>query len=90
MKLSKLSYKILLFLLVILAFHETGIAMDNNPNIFSIPAYDYKAGKKNWGLAYDSQGNMYVANNDGLLRYDGLQWLFVKSGSIIRSIATGP
>ncbi|MGL5785210.1 MAG: triple tyrosine motif-containing protein [Bacteroidales bacterium] len=59
----------------------------HNPNILSIPAYEYKAGKKNWGFAFDSRGLIYVANNDGLLRYDGLQWHFIDSGSIIRSIA---
>ncbi|MGL4780707.1 MAG: two-component regulator propeller domain-containing protein [Bacteroidales bacterium] len=90
MKLSKLNCTVILFLFGLFIMPGQSIASENNPNIFSIPAYDYHAGKKNWGLAHDSQGNLYVANNDGLLRYDGLQWLFIESGSIIRSIAVGP
>lgn len=87
MKLPGPKLKTFIVSLVCLLFLLPLHAGTQNPNILSIPAYEYKAGKKNWGFTYDSRGNIYVANNDGLLVYDGLQWLFINSGSIIRSVA---
>ena len=34
----------------------------------------YAAGSRNWSLVADSSGIMYVANQEGLLRYDGISW----------------
>lgn len=87
MKLSFLKLRTFSVLLLYLFAGLMMFAGTQNPNILSIPAYEYKAGKKNWGFAYDSRGNIYVANNDGMLVYNGLQWIFIDSGSIIRSIA---
>lgn len=87
MKLPNFALRILFSSFFVLAMALCSYAGTHNPNILSIPAYEYKAGKKNWGFAFDSRGLIYVANNDGLLRYDGLQWHFIDSGSIIRSIA---
>jgi len=35
---------------------------------------DYQAGIQNWHIAQDSRGIIYVANNFGLLEYDGSSW----------------
>lgn len=43
---------------------------------------DYKAGIQNWHIAQDSRGVIYVANNFGLLEYDGSSWA-------IHPVATG-
>lgn len=58
------------------------------PNIINHPKTEYKAGTQNWGCAQDPDGFMYYANNDGLLRFDGLEWkLFqVSNTSPIRSL----
>lgn len=87
MKPEGFNFKILIVFLFCLFASISLKAGTQNPNILSIPAYEYKAGKKNWGFAFDSKGNIYVANNDGMLVYDGLQWVFINSGSIIRSVA---
>lgn len=48
----------------------------------------YKAGTQNWGISQDKQGFMYFANNDGLLRYDGVKWELSKisDSSPLRSV----
>jgi len=61
----------------------------NNPNVINVSSYEYQAGNKNWGIAQDSKGSIFIANNDGLLQYDGLSWRLYSSApcEIIRSIA---
>ncbi|MBT8295366.1 MAG: histidine kinase, partial [Gramella sp.] len=52
-----------------------------------LPA-EYEAASQNWDIALDKRGVVYIANNQGLLVYDGLSWeLFsLDSQSIIRSV----
>ena len=35
---------------------------------------DYQGGWQNWRFAQDKKGVMYVANNDGVLRFNGQKW----------------
>lgn len=37
---------------------------------------EYSAGNQNWGVSRAKNGKVYVANNNGLLEYDGLKWHF--------------
>lgn len=49
----------------------------------------YRAGTQNWDAAQDSHGVMYWANNDGLLQFDGTNWICypVPNHTIVRSVA---
>ncbi|MEL6535073.1 MAG: triple tyrosine motif-containing protein [Bacteroidota bacterium] len=51
----------------------------------------YQGGIQNWQLAQDSLGILYVANNFGLLQYDGTNWSLhvVPNGTKVRSLALG-
>jgi ligand-binding sensor domain-containing protein/DNA-binding CsgD family transcriptional regulator len=44
------------------------------PEIQNYSKSDYKASTQNWEIAQDQNGFLYFANNDGLLRFDGLHW----------------
>ena len=35
---------------------------------------DYNGGIQNWAFDQNSEGILYVANNDGLLEFDGREW----------------
>lgn len=50
---------------------------------------DYQGGIQNWDIAQDSRGLIYVANNFGLLEYDGNAWKIypVKNRTKVRSVA---
>ncbi len=49
----------------------------------------YHGGIQNYSITHDKRGLLYVANNFGLLEYDGDQWRIfpVKTGTKVRSVA---
>jgi ligand-binding sensor domain-containing protein/DNA-binding CsgD family transcriptional regulator len=59
------------------------------PNIVNYAKQVYTAGSQNWNIAQDSTGIMYVANNDGLLSFDGTSWRLysLPNKTIVRSLA---
>jgi ligand-binding sensor domain-containing protein/DNA-binding CsgD family transcriptional regulator len=62
------------------------------PFIRNFSTQDYQAGIQNWDIAQDSRGILYVANNFGLLEYDGSHWGIhaANNGSKMRSVAIDP
>ncbi len=69
--------------------HAPGRDIIVNPNIINITDKEYSGGNKNWDISQDSQGVVYIANNDGLLEYDGVRWALYRDAScrLIRSVA---
>ncbi len=59
------------------------------PPTVTYPPDVYGAGNQNWMIAQDSSRRIYVANNAGLLEYDGTRWHLYPSPneSILRSVA---
>lgn len=49
---------------------------------------DYHGGMQNWQFSQDANGRMYVANNSGLLCFDGYEWTTtaIPNGNIVRSV----
>ena len=49
---------------------------------------DYRAALQNWDLAQGENGEIYIANGKGLLRYDGNLWSLtaLPSNAIARSV----
>lgn len=52
----------------------------------------YAAGSQNWSIDIDHHGYIYTANNNGLLRYDGVHWEIwpLPSRTIVRSVSVAP
>jgi len=50
---------------------------------------EYNAESQNWSVIQDHKGFIYVANNAGLLEFDGVEWSFYPSpsGTVLRSVA---
>ncbi|MEP6794211.1 MAG: two-component regulator propeller domain-containing protein [Saprospiraceae bacterium] len=59
------------------------------PPIWNYPHKVYKSGTQNWEAAQDKAKQIYFANNDGLLRFDGNEWSTfpVSNHTIVRSVA---
>ena len=59
------------------------------PPIKDFSTKDYMAGDQNWSISQDFDRNIYVANNKGLLEYNGAKWTLYQSPnqSIIRSVS---
>ncbi len=58
------------------------------PPIQNYQLLDYKGGSKNWDLSVNENGELFVANNKGLLHYNGEEWTLNKlpNNTIIRSV----
>lgn len=50
---------------------------------------EYQQDPQNWGVVQDDRGLIYVANNDGVLEYDGERWRLIPTttGTFVRSLA---
>ncbi|MDC6365633.1 MULTISPECIES: LuxR C-terminal-related transcriptional regulator [Flavobacteriaceae] len=59
------------------------------PPIYNYTLLEYQGGSKNWGLSVNKKGELFVANNKGLLFYNGEKWRLNKlpNNTIIRSVA---
>ncbi|MFH6965454.1 triple tyrosine motif-containing protein [Flavobacterium sp. FlaQc-28] len=44
------------------------------PDIRNYKRNEYKGGTQNWNIDQDKNGNLYFANNNGLLQFDGATW----------------
>lgn len=60
--------------------------------VHTLSRNEYGGGAQNWAMATDYQNRLYVANNEGLLVFNGLSWKIfpVPNRTILRSIAFGP
>ncbi len=58
------------------------------PPIQNYPIFEYQAASKNWGLSCDENGDLYVANNKGLLHFNGEKWTLYRlpHSTTIRSV----
>lgn len=58
------------------------------PPIENFTPIDYGAENQNWGVDQSKKKNIYVANNSGLLEFNGAEWKLYGSpnGSTIRSV----
>lgn len=59
------------------------------PLVTNFSTLDYRAGIQNWHITQDNRGLLYIANNFGMLEYDGTQWTTypVPNGTKVRSVA---
>ncbi len=50
---------------------------------------EYEQHHQNWAVAQDERGLTYVANNDGIMQYDGNRWRLIPTttGTLVRSVA---
>lgn len=81
--------RILLVILVIIPLLGLGqVKTIGTPKILNYPKAVYGAGTQNWDIAQDDDGFMYFGNNDGVLRFDGVNWdlLPIPIASPVRSI----
>jgi len=88
------SYKNLFLLAIVLTcISQTMLlAQHSSFTVHQFAKSEYRAGSQNWSVDVDQQGVVYVANNEGLLVYDGVKWqLFRAQGQyIVRSVYASP
>ena len=73
-------FRILNFVIVLLFINDFYSQTNTSINLNKVPlksyfsSEDYKGGTQNWSFDQDKDGILYVANNEGLLEYDGNKW----------------
>lgn len=62
------------------------------PDVINYPKQSYGAGLQNWDIRQDKNGIIYIANNEGLLSFDGRNWNLypLPNRTIVRSVEVGP
>lgn len=78
----------------LLFIHSHSVAQEQQfnfpkvPLIYNLNPEDYSGGVQNWDMAQDKRGLLYVANNSGLLEFDGTNWQThrVQTGSRVLSL----
>ncbi len=82
---TRLAIQVLLFALPLILCAQRLV-----PPIENFRPFQYGAASKNWDISSNSEGEIFIANNSGLLHYDGESWNLNKlpNSTIIRSVAT--
>tara|TARA_R110002020_G_scaffold117986_1_gene269667 strand:+ start:60987 stop:63752 length:2766 start_codon:yes stop_codon:yes gene_type:complete len=77
------------FLFFLLLLPLLGWGQQLLPPIQNYPIFEYNAASQNWGLTINAHGELFVANNKGLLHFNGEQWVLYKlpNNTIVRSVA---
>lgn len=80
---------ILLVVLLTVSVPFCSNAQELLPPIYNFKVLEYDAAGKNWGLAVDENGELFVANNEGLLHFNGEEWTLneLPNKTIVRSVA---
>ena len=75
------------FFLLVIVFAHLGTIGQELPPITNFTPIEYNGENQNWQITQSEQKNIYVANNGGLLEFNGAVWKLYGSpnGSAIRS-----
>ena len=82
-----LKYKFQIVVKLLFFMVTTILYAQSIPPVTNYYVEDYKGGNQNWAIDSDSS-HVYVANNEGLLEFDGFNWYLHKlpNKTIIRSV----
>ncbi len=80
-----------LLVLLFLPFTLLGQNTIGLPDVINYSKQSYTAGLQNWEVRQDKRGIIYIANNEGLLSFDGRYWNLypLPNKTIVRSVEIG-
>ncbi len=64
------------------------MAQKLTPPIYNYEIFEYKGASQNWGMDVGNDGELFVANNKGLLYFNGEEWALNKlpNNTIVRAV----
>jgi ligand-binding sensor domain-containing protein/DNA-binding CsgD family transcriptional regulator len=84
------AYNCLVLLFLTLSIQNANAQLKNIgiPNIVNHSRSKYNASTQNWCITQNSKGFIYIGNNDGILEFDGTNWVTypVPNSSVVRSV----
>ena len=80
---------------LLLGFAASGKAQPPNlglPPVKHFPKSDYQAGTQSWDIGQDARGGIFLANNEGLLCFNGVVWELypISNKTCVRSLLVSP
>jgi ligand-binding sensor domain-containing protein len=77
------------FLVILLFVVEETVYAQNIVHVTNYTYNEYNGGNQNWDITLDNKGSVFIANNNGLLSFDGAKWSLLSNpvNTIIRSVA---
>ena len=87
-RLRKMKKLLLFFCLPLYTVGQNTIGL---PDVVNYSKQSYSAGLQNWDIKQDKNGIIYLANNEGLLSFDGKNWSLypLPNKTIVRSVEIG-
>ena len=84
----------MVYRILILLFFPIRVYCQNTigiPDVINYNKGSYNAGLQNWDIKQDKNGVVYIANNEGLLGFDGRYWNLypLPNKTIVRSVEIG-
>jgi serine phosphatase RsbU (regulator of sigma subunit)/ligand-binding sensor domain-containing protein len=81
--------KYLIFIFCLFISHSVFAQNDGNLFIKNYSPQQYRAAIQNWAIVQDHRGILYTANDQGVLEYDGQNWILIKTTnqSAVRSLS---
>lgn len=70
----KMNKKLIFYFIILLTASPFRLFAQYSPYFENFSLSEYNSGNQNWGLSLAENGKLYVANNNGLLEYDGVVW----------------
>ncbi|MDD7888301.1 transcriptional regulator [Flavivirga sp. 57AJ16] len=85
--LNKIEFRAFIILLILLV-EAPFVFAQYTPFFQNYALTEFNAGNQNWGVSFAENGKLYVANDKGLLEFDGVKWDFYQlpNKTIIRSV----
>lgn len=82
----------ILFCILLFPISSIGQNTIGLPDVINYTKQAYGAGLQNWEIRQDKNGIIYIANNEGLLSFDGHYWNLypLPNKTIVRSVEIGP
>ena len=79
-----------IFIFLLFPLHIVGQNTIGFPEVINYTRQEYKGGLQNWDITQDRNGIIFIANNEGVLSYDGKYWQQypLPNKTIVRSIQT--
>lgn len=77
------------YVILFLILNFTPSIAAKEPHVINISHDEYNANNKNWSIGQDERGIIYIANDSGLLEFDGITWRLnrLPNSVNVRSIA---
>lgn len=77
-----------IYLLMFIVFFCNELYAQYTPFFQNYALTEFNAGNQNWGISFSENKKLYIANNNGLVEFDGVKWNFYQlpNKTIMRSV----